>query len=58
MANCNRQKRNRDLRFKRRRKEVRRFIQRCEAANLAAKAKGEPPTDFTGSIQAFKSTRT
>jgi hypothetical protein len=58
MANVNRQAVNRKLRLKRRRREVQRFLERCETANAAAAGRGESPTDFSRTIKAFKSTRT
>ena len=42
--------------MKRRRREVQRLLERCASANAAAAARGEPPTDFTRGIKAFKST--
>ena len=56
MANYNFQAVNRKKRLTRRKKEINRFIARCEAANQAAVAKGEKPTDMTRIIKEFKST--
>lgn len=53
MANCNRPTENKKARLKRRRREVRRFIDQCESANRSAEAKGNPLTDFTRAIHDF-----
>jgi hypothetical protein len=53
MGNCNRPAENRKARLKRRRREVRKFMEQCESANRSARAKGVPPTDFTRAIEDF-----
>ena len=53
MANFHRPSENRRARLKRRRREVRRFIEKCEATNRSAQAKGEAPTDFSRAIRDF-----
>jgi hypothetical protein len=47
----------RKTRLKRRRQELRRFIERCEMANVTAQKQGKPPTDFTRAIQDFSEFR-
>jgi hypothetical protein len=53
MANSNWPAENKKARLKRRRREVRRFIDQCESANRSAEAKGNPPADFTKAIHDF-----
>jgi hypothetical protein len=53
MANYHRPAENRRARLKRRRREVRRFVEQCEATNRSAQGKGEAPTDFTKAIRDF-----
>ena len=57
MANHNTPATNRKARLKRRRHEVRKFIEKCESANHTAQAKGEPATDFTQAIRDFREFR-
>ena len=54
IANSNRRFENLQSRFKRRRREVTRFIERCAAANLDAEKRGEQPTDITKARREFK----
>jgi len=51
MANVNRQKVNRDMKRRRRRREVRRTIARWEEENQARAARGEQPEDLTARIR-------
>ena len=53
MGNHNRPTENRKAKLKRRRREVRKFIEQCEAKNRSALARGEAPTDFTRAIRDF-----
>jgi hypothetical protein len=57
MGNNNRPAENRKAKVKRRRREVTRFIEKCESANRIAQAKGEPLTSFTKVIRDFKEFR-
>jgi len=44
----------RTSRLRRRRREVARFVAKCEAANVAAKDKGGPTTDYAKDIRHFR----
>ena len=44
----------RTSRLRRRRREVARFVAKCEAANLASKEKGGPATDYAKDIRHFR----
>lgn len=54
MANVNRQKVNRDMKRRRRRREVRRTIAHWEEENRARAARGEQPEDLTARIRALR----
>jgi hypothetical protein len=56
MANNNQPGQHRKAKLRRRRCEVARFIERCEASSLEAQGRGEQPTDHTREIRDFRRT--
>jgi hypothetical protein len=44
----------RKSRLRRRRREVMRFVAKCEAANVVSKEHGDQATDFTKAIRHFR----
>jgi len=44
----------RSARLRRRRREVTRFVAKCESANVASKEQGGPATDYAKDIRHFR----